>query len=72
MSSSVKFSVKSDPLGLISPIIIREKMLFQEATCLGLSWDIPVPLDLSRRVADVRVRLESASPFIKYHKYLPS
>ena len=32
-----------DPLGFISAITLRGKMLFQEATRLQLDWDTPVP-----------------------------
>ena len=35
-----------DPLGLISPILITGKVLFQDATRLKLSWDDRVPTDL--------------------------
>ena len=35
-----------DPLGLIAPIILRGKLLFQEATRLKLTWDEPVPVSL--------------------------
>ncbi|XP_014674050.1 PREDICTED: uncharacterized protein LOC106814267 [Priapulus caudatus] len=38
-----------DPLGLISPIVITGKILFQEATRLKLSWDDEVPIDLGRK-----------------------
>ena len=36
-----------DPLGLISPVVMQGKALFQEATRLKLGWDVPVPEDLS-------------------------
>lgn len=32
-----------DPLGLVSPIIIAGKVIFQETTMLKLDWDEPVP-----------------------------
>ena len=32
-----------DPLGLVSPCVIRGRMIFQEATRLQLSWDEEVP-----------------------------
>ena len=35
-----------DPLGLITPVLIKGKILFQDATCLGLSRDEPVPSHL--------------------------
>ena len=38
-----------DPLGLVSPIVILGKLLFQEATRLQMSWDDVVPASLSNR-----------------------
>ena len=38
-----------DPMGLITPIAVRGKILFQEATRLKLDWDVPVPEDLATR-----------------------
>ena len=35
-----------DPLGLISPIILTGKLIFQEATRQKLSWDEPLPCNL--------------------------
>ena len=32
-----------DPLGLVSPIVLVGRLLFQEATMLKLGWDDPVP-----------------------------
>ena len=32
-----------DPLGLLSPVLITGKLLFQEATRLRLPWDQEVP-----------------------------
>ena len=37
-----------DPLGLISPVIQRGKLLFQEATRMGLLWDDPIPEGLQQ------------------------
>ena len=36
-------------LGLITPIAVRGKILFQEATRLKFDWDVPVPEDLATR-----------------------
>ena len=36
-----------DPLGLIGPMILGGKLLFQEATMRKLSWDETVPVDIS-------------------------
>ena len=38
-----------DPLRLITPIALRGKISFQEATRLKLDWDAPVPEDLPTR-----------------------
>lgn len=38
-----------DPLGLVSPVLVTGKMLFQEATRLKLHWDEPIPASLSAR-----------------------
>ena len=35
-----------DPLGLIGPVVLQGKTLFQEATRLRLTWDDPVPPSL--------------------------
>ena len=35
-----------DPLGLISPILVAGKVIFQQATMLKLSWDCPLPSDV--------------------------
>ena len=36
-----------DPLGLISPLVIKGKVIFQEATKLKLCWDDTLPKDLT-------------------------
>ena len=44
-----KVAAMYDPLGLIIPIVILGRMLFQQAVRLRLNWDDAVPDDLSRR-----------------------
>ena len=38
-----------DPLGLASPFVVKGKMIFQEATRLGLSWDEEPPVGIVQR-----------------------
>jgi hypothetical protein len=38
-----------DPLGLVTPIIMNGKMIFQDATLLKLTWDERVPTELCAR-----------------------
>ena len=35
-----------DPIGLLAPIIVTGKLIFQRATQLKLDWDAPLPVDL--------------------------
>jgi hypothetical protein len=35
-----------DPLGLISPILLTGKLIFQDVTRLQLAWDDPAPVDV--------------------------
>ena len=37
-----------DPLGLISPILLKGKILLQEATALKLPWDDEIPSEIQR------------------------
>jgi hypothetical protein len=63
-----------DPLGLISPVLIVGKMIFQTATRLKIDWDQEIPLDLQKKwlewteslssLADVRIpRCIKPGPF---------
>ena len=38
-----------DPMGLISPVVLMMKVLFQETCKAELDWDMPLPLELSIR-----------------------
>lgn len=38
-----------DPLGLVSPIVLVGRLIFQEATRAKLGWDDPVPSHIERR-----------------------
>ena len=53
-----RVSAMYDPLGLISPIVLRGKMIFQEATKLGLDWDDPVPDYLAHKWLSWRSSLD--------------
>ena len=44
-----RISSMYDPLGLVSPVVIQGKMLFQESTRLKLAWDETVPSELAFR-----------------------
>ena len=35
-----------DPLGLVSPIILPLKVMFQKACCQEIGWDDPLPSEL--------------------------
>ena len=37
-----------DPLGLVAPIVVSGRMIFQKTTKLKLDWDDPIPSDLER------------------------
>ena len=47
-----------DPLGLVSPMILEGKLIFQKATRHGLGWDDAIPVDLSQRWSLWTVSLE--------------
>ena len=40
----------SDPLGILSPLTIRFKILLQEIWKFGKKWDEPLPIQISRRL----------------------
>ena len=50
-----------DPLGLISPIVIQGRMLFQESTRLKLDWDVEVPDHLRVQWSDWLISLAGIS-----------
>ena len=45
-----KVSTMYDPLGLVSPVVLQGRRIFQEATKLKLSWDDPVPNDIAQKL----------------------
>ena len=46
-----------DPLGLISPVVVKGKMIFQQATRMKIGWDEHVHAD---------VHMEWKSPYLMY------
>lgn len=49
-----------DPLGLLAPVIVVAKILFQSLWLLGLDWDAPLPTHISTKW----LALQSALPFL--------
>lgn len=47
-----------DPLGLISPILIRAKIILQELWLIKISWDDHLPLDIRNRWLAFREQLK--------------
>ena len=56
-----RFSSMYDPLGLVSPVVIQGKMLFQESTRLSLAWDETVPSELAFRWSTWLISLQHIS-----------
>jgi len=52
-----------DPLGLISPVLIKARILFQEATRLKTEWDDPLPPHLLDRWNNWSESLKQLSSF---------
>ena len=50
-----------DPLGLISPVIIQGKILFQQSTRLNVTWDETLPSELAIRWSMWLISLEHIS-----------
>ncbi|XP_011883646.1 PREDICTED: uncharacterized protein LOC105570807 [Vollenhovia emeryi] len=46
-----------DPLGLISPVLIRAKILIQELWLLKISWDDELPTEIHQRWTTFRLQL---------------
>jgi hypothetical protein len=38
-----------DPMGLMSPVLITGKLIFQDPWCIGVGWDVLLPGDLGSR-----------------------
>ena len=50
-----------DPLGLLAPLIIRGKLLIQEAWTLELEWDAPLPQTLRDSWLEIKQDFQSIS-----------
>ena len=50
-----------DPLGLITPVIFREKVFLQELWKKGMTWDEPLSSELTKRWHDIVQGLLSIS-----------
>ncbi|XP_075151102.1 uncharacterized protein LOC142225212 [Haematobia irritans] len=60
-----------DPLGLISPIVVKFKILFQELWLLNLEWDQPLPTNLANTWLRYRDDLRNLTN-LKLPRYVPS
>ncbi|XP_075167640.1 uncharacterized protein LOC142239748 [Haematobia irritans] len=59
-----------DPLGLLSPVVVRAKMFVQELWNLNLSWDEAVPSEFDYRWRNFRDSLKSLETFpVHRHVY---
>ncbi|XP_047741664.1 uncharacterized protein LOC125179586 [Hyalella azteca] len=52
-----------DPLGLIAPVIVRGRKIFQESCRLHLDWDQPLPPELRQAWEDWLASLDSLSAY---------
>ena len=49
-----------DPLGLLSPVLVRAKILLQDVWKLDVGWDDPLPLEILDRWQSIAIDLEEA------------
>merc|ERR1711867_115402 len=52
-----------DPLGLLSPITIKYKLILQQLVQMGIRWDEPLPADIQKTAKSV---LHETAPSTKY------
>ncbi|XP_065361884.1 uncharacterized protein LOC135955462 [Calliphora vicina] len=60
-----------DPLGLVSPVVIKFKILFQELWLLNLDWDEPLPPNLAKLWIRYRNDLQNLTK-LKLPRYVPN
>ena len=61
-----------DPLGFLSPVTIRAKILFQELWMGKYTWDEPLPADIIKKWAAISTDLEQAVQFTTNRRYFQS
>lgn len=52
-----------DPLGILSPVVVKAKMFIQELWTLNLSWDEAVPLEFDSRWRSFRSNLKELESY---------
>ena len=60
-----------DPIGLIAPVLMEAKILFQQLWTLGVSWDDPVPDDFQQQISLWLADLQSLSSFKLPRPFFP-
>ena len=54
-----KIATLFDPLGFLSPYVVKDEILLQEIWMTGLDWDDPFPLNISKKVTNWLKGLET-------------
>ena len=60
-----------DPLGLLSPVTVKAKLLMQELWQNELEWDEPLPLELKTKWLNIARDLQEATSVSMQRRYLP-
>ena len=58
-----KIATLFDPLGFLSPYVVQGKVLLQEIWMIGLDWDDPLSLNISKKITNWLKGLETLSSF---------
>ncbi|XP_060559098.1 uncharacterized protein LOC132719352 [Ruditapes philippinarum] len=61
-----------DPLGLLSPVTVRAKLLVQELWKKKFDWDTPLPVDIINTWADLSIDLNSVIQTKFQRPYFPT